>query len=156
MVDYGHEDRFPKRASPRMGWFDYATPGYYFITICTKEKRCFFGDPQTLNDAGRIAQQMLEEIPIHFQGVRVDKFVVMPNHIHAILILEDSKTNLSDVVGQYKSAVTRNLRKAGWDQPIWQSSFHDHVIRDQMDYERIWTYIDANPIRWIDDCFYTE
>ena len=139
-----------------MGWFDYATPGYYFITICTKEKRCFFGDPQTLNDAGRIAQQMLEEIPIHFQGVRVDKFVVMPNHIHAILILEDSKANLSDVVGQYKSAVTRNLRKAGWDQPIWQSSFHDHVIRDQMGYERIWTYIDANPIRWIDDCFYTE
>ena len=120
------------------------------------EKRCFFGDPQTLNDAGRVAQQMLEEIPIHFQGVRVDKFVVMPNHIHAILILEDGKTNLSDVVGQYKSAVTRNLRKAGWDQPIWQSSFHDHVIRDQMDYERIWTYIDANPVRWIDDCFYTE
>ena len=156
MIDYGQEDRFPKRTNPRMGWYDYATPGYYFITICTKEKCCFFGDPGVLNDAGCIAQRMLEEIPDHFPGVRVDKSVVMPNHIYAVLALEDGKTKLSDVVGQYKSAVTRKLRKEGWNQPIWQTSFHDHVIRDQMSYERIWSYIDTNPTRWRDDCFYTE
>ena len=156
MLDYIWEDRFPKRTNPRMGWFDYATPGYYFITICTKEKRCYFGQPQMLNDAGHVAQQMLEEIPNHFPGTNVDKFVVMPNHIHAILVLNDGKTKLSDIIGQYKSAVTRHLHKAGWNQPIWQTSFHDHVIRDQMGYEKIWTYIDTNPIRWNDDCFYTE
>ena len=156
MIDYGQDDRFPKRASPRMGWYDYSTPGYYFVTICTKEKSRIFGEPGSLNDAGCIAQQILEEIPNHFTGVKVDKFVVMPNHIHVILVLEDGKTKLSDVIGQYKSAVTRKLRKTGWNQKIWQTSFHDHVIRDQMGYERIWAYIDTNPIRWKEDCFYIE
>ena len=139
-----------------MGWYDYATPGYYFVTICTKDKGCIFGLPGKMNHAGQVAHQAMEEIPAHFPGVAVDKFVVMPNHVHAILILRDGKTKLSTVVGQYKSTVTRRLREKGWIQPIWQTSFHDHVIRDQKGYEKIWAYIDTNPIRWKDDCFYAD
>ena len=156
MHDHGQDDRFPSRTHPRMGWYDYSTPGYYFVTICTKDKSCIFGAPEKLNNAGCIAHRTMVEIPAHFPGVAVDKFVVMPNHVHAILILKDGKTKLSTVVGQYKSAVTRCLREAGWSQQVWQTSFHDHVIRDQRGYERIWAYIDTNPIRWKDDCFYVE
>ena len=156
LIDYGQEERFPKRMNPRMGWYDYATPGYYFVTICTKNKKRIFGEPGILNDAGCVAQQTMLEIPEHFPSVKLEKFVVMPNHIHGILVLTDGRTKLPDVIGQYKSSVTRQLRKMGWNQPVWQTSFHDHVIRDQMGYERIWTYIDTNPIRWKEDCFYIE
>ena len=139
-----------------MGWYDYATPGYYFVTICTKDKRYIFGEPGNLNAVGCIAHRALEEIPEHFPGVAVDKLVVMPNHIHTILILKDGKTKLPVVVGQYKSAVTRRARELGWCGQVWQTSFHDHVIRDQKGYEKIWAYIDTNPIRWKDDCFYAD
>ena len=85
----------------------------------------------------------------------MEKWVVMPNHVHAIVVLPGSNTTLSTVIGQYKSAVTRNIRGSCPNTDIWQSSFHDHVIRTQEDYERIWAYIDTNPARWMDDCFYT-
>ena len=156
MNNHDRDDRFPNRTHPRMGWYDYATPGYYFVTICTNDKRCIFGMHGKLTNAGQIACQTMVEIPAHFPGVAVDKFVVMPNHVHAILILRDGKTKLTTVVGQYKSAVTRRLRETGWSQQVWQTSFHDHVIRDQKGYEKIWLYIDTNPIRWKEDCFFTE
>ena len=147
-------DRFHNRKNPRLTQYDYSTPNYYFITICSWDKTCIFGSCSQLNSLGTIAQQLMQEIPVHFPNVKVDKFVIMPNHIHAILIL-DGQTNLSTVIGQYKAAVTKQYRAFRPDQKIWQTSFHDHVIRNQEDYERIWAYIDTNPVRWMDDCFYT-
>ena len=96
------------------------------------------------------------KIPDHFPEVLVDKWVVMPNHVHVIIHLNDCTTELSHVIGQYKSAVTRNIRRIVENMTVWQTSYHDHVIRSERDYLRIWEYIDTNPSRWKDDCFYTE
>ena len=139
-----------------MRHYDYTQPGYYFVTICTKEKKCLFGEPGELNRFGYLAQQGLLAIEQHTHGVKVDKCIVMPNHIHAIIVLSDSATDLSVAIGQYKSAVTRNIRKIRRNAEVWQTSFHDHVIRSEEDYQRIWAYIDTNPMRWKDDCFYVE
>lgn len=148
------QNRFHSRKNPRLKRYDYTTPNYYFITICTWEKRCIFWNRGKLNQYGEIAKQGLEEITQHFPYVVVDKFVVMPNHVHAILILQADKTNISTVVGQYKSIVSKRIHEFDADCKVWQTSFHDHVIRNQKDYERIWLYIEANPARWEDDCFF--
>ena len=148
-------DRFPVRKNPRLKHFDYASHNYYFVTICTHDKMCLFGSSEKRSHAGKVAEDCLQEISRHFPGVTVEKWVVMPNHIHAILILPGGGTNLSAIVGQYKAAVTKAVRTHSPGIQVWQSSFHDHVIRNQADYERIWLYIDTNPARWMDDCFYT-
>ena len=147
-------NRFPSRKSPRLKEFDYASPNYYFVTICTKEKECIFGTPEKLSLMGKVSAGCLQETEKHFEGVHLDKWVVMPNHIHAIVVLSGNAVPLSTVVGQYKAAVTRKIREFVPGMDVWQTSFHDHVIRTQADYERIWRYIEGNPGRWADDCFY--
>ena len=148
-------DRFPVRKHPRLKDFDYKSYNYYFITLCTYDKACLFGSPLMLSDMGEIAKNCLMKIPEHFPGVTVDKYVVMPNHIHGIVVLPGNTVELSTVVGQYKAAVTKMIHKFCPSIRVWQTSFHDHIIRNQTDYERIWSYIETNPARWIDDCFYT-
>ena len=78
----------------------------------------------------------------------------MPNHVHAIIVLTDDKTKLSDVVCSYKSYVTKKIHELQPDMKVWQSSFHDHVIRNQQSYEKIWLYIEGNPMNWDKDCFF--
>ena len=145
---------FPNRKSPRLKAFDYSSPNYYFITICTRERQCLFGEPSKLSPYGAIAADCLKQIEDHFPAVHLDKWVVMPNHVHAIIILWEHSVDLSTVVGLYKSTVTRKLRTLQPDLQVWQASFHDRIIRNQEDYERIWMYIDTNPVRWADDCFF--
>ena len=147
-------DRLHSRKNPRLKQFDYTTPNYYFVTICTWEKRSLFWSGGALNKRGIIAKQGFEEIGHHFPDVTVDKFVVMPNHVHGILILGTEKTDLSVVIGQYKSFVSKQVHTFDVGCRVWQTSFHDHVIRNQKDYERIWLYIEGNPARWSEDCFY--
>ena len=150
--------QLPKRKSPRIIGYDYATPNYYFITICTHEKRCIFGGPEKLGPYGQIAWENLLQIPQHFPGIKVDKAVVMPNHIHAIMVVtsENSRNDLTVAVGQYKMSVTKAIRSIDKGIKVWQRSFHDHVIRDQQRYEKIWTYIHYNPQKWKEDGFYVQ
>ena len=156
MSDYENNNRFPTRRHPRMKHYDYSTPNYYFVTICTKDKNCIFGNPGQLNTLGQIARDRLLETSVHFPEVAVDKYVVMPNHVHAILILRQQDVKLTTVIGQYKAAVTRQARKVVPGMDIWQTSFHDHVIRSQRSYEKIWLYIEGNPAKWQEDCFYIK
>ncbi len=146
--------RFPNRKNPRMSSIDYTSPNYYFVTICTHQKACIFGFTGQLSRSGRIAADGIAAIPKHFPNVKVDKFVIMPNHIHAIIVLGGHDTDLSVVVGLYKSHVSKEIHTFSPDLKVWQSSFHDHVIRSQQSYEKIWNYIDGNPSKWEDDCFY--
>lgn len=148
------DSTLPQRKHPRLCYYDYSTPGYYFVTICTHEKRCIFGSPMHLNQLGRIADAAFGEISEHFPNVQVDKYVVMPNHVHAIIVLPPGTAGLSSIVGSYKSYVTKRIHAANPNMPVWQTSFHDHVIRSQQGYEKIWYYIDSNPLKWEDDCFY--
>ena len=154
MQPVSDEDRFHSRKHPRLKNYDYSSPNYYFITICTFDKSCIFGKPNQLNQRGITAEAVLLEIERHFSNVRVDKYVIMPNHVHMILVLEGPNTGILQIVGQYKSSVTRKVRETDPEQKVWQTSFHDHVIRNQKDYERIWLYIDSNPQNWSKDCFF--
>ena len=147
-------DRFPVRKNPRLTHYDYTSYNYYFVTICTYNKQCIFGSPVSLSAIGKIAADCMAKIPIHFPGISIDKWVIMPNHVHAIVVLPGNSAALSTIIGQYKAAVTREIRAFDSDMQVWQTSFHDHIIRNQADYERIWLYIEVNPARWMDDCFY--
>jgi len=151
-----------ERKRLRLENFDYGANGYYFITICTKDKKKLFskrvGNGLDRSGAGMIAEEHLLAIPTHFPQVRIDHYVIMPNHIHAIIVIETANVGrsrpsptLSMVVGLYKSGVSRAV-----GYPIWQKSFHDHVIRNETDYQMIWQYIENNPLQWELDELYTE
>ena len=153
--------QLPSRKSPRIPGYDYRSENYYFVTICTHQKACIFGEAGALNRLGRIAEADLWNIPNHFPAVRIEKAVVMPNHIHTIVVVgcQNEKCtlpNLNVVIGQYKAGVTRKIRSIEPGVKVWQRSYHDHVIRDQAGYERIWSYIDTNPCRWNEDCFFPK
>lgn len=147
---------FYERKSPRIPKYDYSNSNYYFITLCTHEHRCIFGNPGELNPLGKIVQRDLLSIPKYYPGVKIDKFVVMPNHVHAIIVLENGFINpsISKIVALYKTGVTKQLRKIRPDIQVWQRSFYDHIIRNKKSYEDIWTYIDNNPLKWEMDKLY--
>jgi REP element-mobilizing transposase RayT len=90
------------------------------------------------------------------EGVKVDKYVIMPNHVHMIIALEDANISISYLIALLKTSITKQIRRAYPSMQVWQRSFHDHIIRNEEDYQRIWSYIDTNPIRWELDCFYVD
>jgi len=104
-----------------------------------------------------IVKKHIQNIPGYYQNVFIDKYVVMPNHIHLILILENGEKNpdVPLIIGQFKRGVTKEIRSIFVEMEVWQRSFHDHVIRNQAGYEKIWTYIENNPLKWEEDCFYS-
>ncbi len=105
----------PERKNTRLSGFDYTSENYYFVTVCTYEKKCLFGNAEKLNRNGLLAQEELVNVPSHFSGVRVDKFVVMPNHIHAIVVIaKTGGPSLSTIIGLYKSGVSRWLGTKVW------------------------------------------
>ena len=160
----------PERKRTRLRNFDYSQNGYYFITICSYNKQCIFSKivgggaldaPQNiLSEIGKIVEKYILSTN-NIESIEVDKFVIMPNHIHLILIVQDaggtskapSPTNntISRAVSTFKRFVNKEV-----GQNVFQRSFHDHIIRNQADYLKIWNYIDTNPDKWADDCFYTE
>ena len=97
-------------------------------------------------------------IPRIYPEIKLDKYVIMPNHVHAILVISGEKESQSivSVIGQYKAAVTKKIRAVNPEINVWQRSFHDHVIRNQVGYKKIWQYIENNPVRWEEDCFYNK
>ena len=145
------------RKPTRMPGYDYKTCGYYFITICTADKKCMFGTTKQLNEWGKIAEQDLMEIPQHFSSVQIDAFIIMPNHVHMILNIEQESTvSVNHIIGLYKSGVSRKIRKNVPDVKIWQRSYHDHVIRNQAEYEKTWEYVTYNRQKWEEDCYYPQ
>ena len=148
------------RKHNRLTEYDYSQNGYYFITICTAEKRKMLCDisvgigcarPQTtLTEIGKLVAENVGILNGTYETVRVDKYVVMPNHVHLILTIQNGRTQfaptVSRIVKQFKGTITKQL---GFG--IWQKSFYDHVIRDEEDYLRIWEYIDNNPAKWAED-----
>ncbi len=142
----------PERKPNRIPYYDYSLPNYYFVTICTHQKQCMFGSVEQLNGFGQIAEDYLLQIPSHFPNAIIDKYVIMPNHIHAIIILQDTsidaRRDLPVIIGQYKAAVSQKLHRAMPGRIIWQKSFYDRIIRNEKGYREAWQYIDENPVRW--------
>jgi len=161
---------------------DYAAAGWCFITICTAEREPFFGEVRAgvmgLNAAGCIAHDCWAAIPDHILHVRLDAFIVMPNHVHGLVGVlpplgdaempsqsvagstkdETMRTvrlgtrpgSVSAVVRSYKAAVTKAVR-LHTPEFQWQPRFHDHVVRNELAMTRIRTYIQANPTTWSED-----
>ena len=159
---------FPQRKPNRIPNFDYSCNGAYFVTICTHEKKntlcSIVGDGFPVpKPSGTIAASLIAQIPMHFPQVRVDHSVVMPNHIHLLLFIDPSGAphlpcpTLGNVIGWYKYQATKQISLSCGTAGIkvFQRSYHDHVIRGQQDYDKIWEYIDTNPLRWTMDCFYS-
>ena len=164
----------PNRKHTRLPGYDYATPGAYFVTICTHEKQCIFGKIESgsmIGDAklnyspiGEIAKQYLLDTENHYDNIKIDHWVIMPNHIHMVIRVEERINpfptiayDISNVVGKYKAAVARTVGNAFMHSgKLWQSSFYDHIIRNDTDYQNIWQYISANPSKWLEDCCYME
>ena len=147
------------RKPTRIPNYDYSQDNYYFVTICTHNKQCIFGKPGQINRLGAIVAEEFEKLAIRYQTVKIDKYVIMPNHVHAIVILDNTicsdRNSLIHVIGLLKSGITRRLHTL-MQGAVWQRSFHDHIIRNQQQYEKIWLYIETNPQRWEKDCFFSE
>ena len=162
----------PQRKPTRLKNYDYSQNGYYFITICADNKKCIFSNVVgqglapaeiKLSALGKIANQEILDLENRYKNIHIDKYVIMPNHIHAIIVIENKTAGaspcptLSDVICTFKSLSTHKIhKKSDPNIKIWQTSFHDHIIRGEDDYLKIWNYIDTNPQKWKEDCFYTE
>ena len=167
----------PKRKPLRLPSFDYSSPGAYFVTLCTQDKRCILanisvgagaldGPNVRLSPYGKSVEKTLEGMAKQYDWLTIDKYVIMPNHVHLLLRLEDDGTSRTPsptstdrqshaneripmLVSTFKRFCNRSC---GTD--IWQRGYHDHVIRGERDYCEIWKYIDENPYKWVNDCYY--
>jgi len=159
------------RRSIRLKGYDYTSAGGYFVTIVTYHRECLFGEivngGMQLSEYGKIADEYWRDIPNHFPNVKLGAYVVMPNHVHGIILIHDGRDmrshvptetfgkpvsgSLGTIVRQYKSSVTRTIIKRGGESAIWQRNYYEHIIRNDDDHSRIHTYIDANPSMWADD-----
>lgn len=159
----------PKRKVNRLKQFDYSSNGAYFVTICTKDRKCTLstivgdGSPIPKNKTlGKITVQFIELIRVKYPTVCVEKYVVMPNHIHMILLIDNVENGtgnpsptLGCVIGWLKYCVTKEYNKTKSEkESLFQRSYYDHIIRNEKDYIEHYTYIDNNPINWQIDEFY--
>ncbi len=160
-----HFDPFKHhRKSIRYADWDYRTPSYYFITICTVQRQHLFSEPAYRE----VAERLLRQIPKHAKHTKLDEQIVMPNHVHISLLLHDwpssihsepeKRTGLSNaqsgsvgaIVGSYKSQVTRqiNALRGTRGEKVWQRGYWDRIVRDEQELLRIRQYIIDNPLRW--------
>ena len=156
-----NQSHTPTRRRPlRLPHYDYTSPGAYFLTTCTHRRAPIFGqiadDAMDLNLFGEAAESCWLDLPSHYPNTNLDAFVVMPNHVHAILILEDVSRpahGLSEVVRGFKTFSARriNTLRATAGKPIWQRGYHEHIVRGESALQKIRDYIAANPARWAVD-----
>ena len=154
-------NELPKRKQIRIENYDYSTPGAYFITVCTvNREKIFWSDRRgelcspanvPLSDIGMIVDNEIKKLNSVYDAVRVDKYCIMPDHIHFIISIhtdENGRTQfaptISRVMKQFKRSITKQIGRS-----IWQKSFHDHIIRNEQDYKEICRYIEENPLNYI-------
>ncbi len=168
-----------------LGW-DYAAPSYYFVTLCTRRFIRWFGEVREekviLSRAGQIAEEELERTTQIRHNVRIDPWSVMPNHVHAIIMIGDDPRitvetprldyvetprrgvstaprqwrsgALGAIVNQIKSICTKRIRAIGVVDFSWQSRFYDRIIRNETEMEAVYAYILGNSIKWVEDEYY--
>lgn len=149
----------PHRKSIRLKGYDYATPGFYFITICTHRRAHLFGEivdgAMRLSVLGQMVAACYQALPEKYAAVRVWDSVVMPNHFHCLLEIVDVSPEVSklpkvgQVVGYFKYMTTR---RANLPHPLWQRNYYEHIVRQEREMDNIVAYIQTNPLRWADDC----
>jgi REP element-mobilizing transposase RayT len=166
----------PRRRSLRLKGYDYSQAGAYFVTICAHDKACLFGEvignEMKMNELGLKVQTVWDELPVHYPHVAMDAFVVMPNHVHGVVVLradevgaglkpartepartESTRHGLQEIVRAFKTFSARRINefRETSGAAVWQRNYYEHVIRDDADYNRIAEYVANNPQRWAED-----
>lgn len=161
------------RRSIRLKKYDYSQKGAYFVTICTNQKKCVLGGVEdsgiVLNEIGQIVQKTWTKLSMYYTGVDIDKFVVMPNHLHGIIILTDycrggvtppcsmgeatsplREPTLGQIVAHFKYRTTKSINQISntLGNRIWQRNYYEHIIRNEDDLSEIREYIITNPLKW--------
>jgi REP element-mobilizing transposase RayT len=171
-------DRFQGKyriPSARLPGWDYASAGYYFVTIVTHGRIPYFGEilagKMHLSPIGAIVAEEWSKTPQIRPNIQLDEWVIMPNHLHGIIIITTVETprrgvsterrgvstkawkpnTLGSILNQFKSVCTKRIRLACNPDFGWQPRFHDHIIRDEKSLERIRAYIRYNPLQWSQD-----
>ena len=161
------------RKSIRLTGYDYTQNGAYFITICTYKKQCWFGNivdgKMQSNYLGKIVLNFWQALPNRFFNLKIDTFIIMPNHLHGILILENLAHasenhnaeqfgkpiagSIPTVIRSFKSAVTKriNTMRSGTYPPIWQRNYYESIIRNEAVLDAVRAYINNNPLQWHQD-----
>ena len=173
MKNGGDPMDLPKRKQIRLPDYDYSSPGAYFVTICARDRRCILsyvavgadtlgGPILNLRAAGKVTDKYILSIS-RTPGAQVDKYVIMPNHVHLLLRISEndagtdsgppraSAPTIPNVVGTMKRLINREL-----GENIWQRGYYEHVIRNEDDYREIWQYIETNPAKWAEDRYFGE
>ena len=167
------------RRSIRIKEYDYTQPGGYFVTVVTYQRDCLFGkitnEEMQLNIYGQIVNECWRAIPDHFPNVELGAYIVMPNHVHGIIVINDRADasasarrgtiyrapteqfgkpiigSIPTIIRTFKAAVTRRIGRELNATGIWQRNYYEHVIRNHEDWDRIHRYIESNPSMWTDD-----
>ncbi len=166
------KDQLPQRKSTRLIGYDYSSNGAYFVTLVAKNRNCPFGTISNgIIDAtftGKLIIDSWQQLPINYPYVELDAYCLMPDHFHGILfILKNDQPNttiidmtvnqatakikpLGQLIGVFKTISTKqiNLARNTPGEIVWQRNFHDHIIRNENDLDRIREYIMTNPSRW--------
>lgn len=166
------KDRYRVESTRLPGW-DYASAGYYFVTICTHERTCFLGEicngVMVLSPQGEIVAEEWRRTEEMRENVALDDWVIMPNHLHGIVVIRGApvethcntslprqqpantfgpqKNNLASIIRGFKGCATKRIREAGYDFG-WQTRYYEHVIRDENSLNEIRSYIASNPFKW--------
>jgi REP element-mobilizing transposase RayT len=158
--------KFKRHKQFRLPYYNYASSGLYFVTICTYHRKNLFGEivqsEIVLTEIGRYLEECIQNIPKKLDYVFIDDFVIMPNHVHVIVLIDNPdeefalkekefrprKRSLSIVVRNLKSTVTLLARRNTLTKSVWHSRFYDRIIRNENELQRIRKYIRDNPLRW--------
>ena len=184
-----------KRKPLRLKNYDYSQPGSYFISLCSYEKKCIFGEvcenQMILNQLGKIVEFTWRDLPNHVSGITLDAFVIMPNHIHGIITIVDrtppvgggslcgnnlkgsneppptlsgrpamviKQKPLSEIVRQFKTYSAQRINRFRGTKytHVWQRDYFEHVIRNEIAYQKVVGYIQSNPLKWKLDKYYFQ
>ena len=170
-----YDPKIHHRRSIRLQDYDYSQSGAYFVTICTQNRDCLFGDivdeEIRLNRIGIMVKNICEWLPQQYPYVTVEEFIVMPNHFHGIVFITDDfvdgsrmeggsrtaptvkRKPVGRLVGAFKTVTTKrfNEMRCTTGVKLWQRNYYEHVIRNEDDYRDIAEYIQANPLNWMND-----
>lgn len=164
-------DKFPKRKINRLKSWNYSNNGSYFITICTDNRKHILskicvGDgfpvPQ-LTKTEQIVDDYIKNINMKYSCVTVSEYVIMPNHVHLLLFIDNNGTvnpspTVGNIIGWFKYNTTKSVNEKHKTpgNKFWQRSYYDHIIRDEKDYMEKRNYIISNPLKWLDDEYYSD
>ena len=152
------------RKSIRLKNYDYRQDGLYFVTICIQNREHLLGeifnDKYLIYDTGMMIENTWNNLSKYYKGVIIHDFVVMPNHVHGIIELQNSDLKLSEIIRRFKTYTTYQyidgVKSKGWKafhKRFWQRNYHEHIIRNDKSLVKLQQYILNNPLQWKDDIF---